>query len=78
MKLRWMKTNIRDNPSQFHKLTHYKNGEIPNESVIKTNVNYTQYKEQQEKALPKFKYYAKLMAELKKTLDEEVKPLLNH
>ena len=30
-------------------------------------------KEQQEKALPKFKYYAKLMAELKKTLDEEVK-----
>ena len=38
----------------------------------------TQYKEQQEKALPKFKYYAKLMAELKKTLDEEVKPLLNH
>lgn len=58
--------------------THYKNGEIPNESVIKTNVNYTQYKEQQEKALPKFKYYAKLMAELKKTLDEEVKPLLNH
>lgn len=58
--------------------THYKNGEIPNESVIKTNVNYTQYKEQNEKALPKFKYYAKLMAELKKTLDEEVKPLLNH
>lgn len=58
--------------------THYKNGEIPNESVIKTNVNYTQYKEQHEKALPKFKYYAKLMAELKKTLDEEVKPLLNH
>ena len=35
-------------------------------------------KSEQEKALPKFKYYAKLMAELKKTLDEEVKPLLNH
>ena len=45
---------------------------------LRQMLNYTQYKEQQEKALPKFKYYAKLMAELKKTLDEEVKPLLNH
>ena len=48
--------------------------------AAKEDVMYaaTHYKEQQEKALPKFKYYAKLMAELKKTLDEEVKPLLNH
>lgn len=35
-------------------------------------------KETQERALPKFKYYAKLMAELKKMLDDEIKPLMNH
>lgn len=31
-----------------------------------------------EKALPKFKYFAQMMAELKKTLDEEIKPLTSH
>ena len=56
--------------------THYRNGEIPNESAIKSNVDYTTYKTQQEKALPKFKYYKILMEELKKTLEEEVKPLI--
>ena len=35
------------------------------------------YKEAQEKALPKFKYYALMMADLRKTLDEEIKPLLS-
>ena len=56
--------------------THYQNGEIPNESAIKMTVDYTSYKSSQEKALPKFKYYAKMMAELRKLLDEEIKPLL--
>ena len=56
---------------------HYRNGEIPNESVIKATIDYQSYKSVQEKALPKFKYYAKCMAELKKTLDEEIKPLLS-
>lgn len=56
--------------------THYRNGEIPNESAIKTTVDYASYKERQEKAIPKFKYYAKLIADLKQTLDEEVKPLM--
>ena len=55
---------------------HYKNGQIPNESVIKNTVNYTKYKESQEKVLPRYKYYARMMAELKKTLNEEIKPLL--
>lgn len=27
--------------------------------------------------LPKFKYYTKMMAELKKTLEEEIEPLLS-
>ena len=56
--------------------THYQNGEIPNESAIKMTVDYTSYKSSQEKALPKFKYYTKMMAELRKLLDEEIKPLL--
>lgn len=55
---------------------HYRNGQIPNESVIKNTVDYTKYKESQEKILPRYKYYARMMAELKKTLNEEIKPLL--
>ena len=55
---------------------HYRNGEIPNESVIKSTIDYTRYKESQEKALPKFKYYSQCMAELRKVLDEEIKPLI--
>ncbi|MDO4634252.1 MAG: type I restriction endonuclease subunit R, partial [Eubacteriales bacterium] len=57
---------------------HYRNGEIPNESAIKATADFANYKLAQEKALPKFKYYTKMMAELKKTLDEEIKPLLVH
>ena len=56
--------------------THYKNGEIPNESAIRTTVDYASYKKAQEKAIPKFKYYAKLFEELRKTLDEEIEPLM--
>ena len=56
--------------------THYQNGEILNESAIKMTVDYTSYKSAQEKALPKFKYYTKMMAELRRLLDEEIKPLL--
>lgn len=56
--------------------THYRNGEIPNESAIRTTVDYASYKKAQEKAIPKFKYYAKLFEELRQTLDEEIKPLM--
>lgn len=56
--------------------THYRNGEIPNESAIRTTVDYTSYKKAQEKAIPKFKYYAKLFEVLRKTLDEEIEPLM--
>ncbi|MDD6638835.1 MAG: type I restriction endonuclease subunit R [Lachnospiraceae bacterium] len=58
--------------------THYRNGEIPNESAIKGTIDYSGYKESCVNALPKFKYYSQMMAELKKTLDEEIKPLINH
>lgn len=55
---------------------HYRNGKIPNETAIKATVDYTSYKEAQKTALPKYKFYNRMMAELKKTLDEEIKPLL--
>ena len=58
--------------------THYRNGEIPNESAIKATIDYTSYKATQERALPKFKYYAQMMADLRKTMDEEIKPLISH
>ena len=57
---------------------HYRNGEIPNESAIIETANFTSYKEVQERAIPKFKYYTMMIAELRKTLDEEIKPLMNH
>lgn len=46
--------------------------------TTKKTIDYTSYKAAQERALPKFKYYALMMAELRKTLDEEIKPLMNH
>ena len=58
--------------------THYRNGEIPNENAIKITADFTSYKAAQERAIPKFKYYAKLLAELKKTLDDEIAPLTSH
>ena len=52
-------------------------GYIPNENVIKATIDYQSYKSAQEKALPKFKYYSQCMTELKKILDEEIKPLIS-
>lgn len=57
---------------------HYRNGEIPNESAIKATIDFTSYKNAQEKGLPKFKFYAQMIAELRKTLEEEIKPLISH
>lgn len=58
--------------------THYRNGEIPNESAIKATIDFTGYKTANERALPKFKYYAQMMADLKKMLEEEIQPLISH
>ena len=55
---------------------HFRNDEIPNESVIKATIDYASYQSAQEKGLPKFKYYTQCIAELKKILKEEVKPLM--
>lgn len=48
---------------------HYRNDEIPNEGVIKATIDYTCYKANAEKAVPKFKYYKMCMDELKEVLD---------
>ena len=56
---------------------HYRNDEIPNEGVIKATIDYTCYKANVEKAVPKFKYYKMCMDELKEVLDTEIKPLIN-
>ncbi len=58
--------------------THFRNGEIPNESAIKATVDFTSYKAAQEGALPKFMYYSLMMTELRKILEEEIKPLIAH
>lgn len=58
--------------------THYRNGEIPNENAIKITSDFAGYKAAQEKAIPKFKYYTQLLLALKKTLEEEIKPLINN
>lgn len=58
--------------------THYRDGVIPNESAIKATVDYAGYKAERERALPKFKYYTQMMAELRNTLDKEIKPLIQN
>lgn len=57
---------------------HYRDGVIPNESAVKSTIDYASYKASQERALPKFKYYAQMMAELRNTLNKEIMPLINH
>ncbi len=57
---------------------HYRNGEIPNESVIKGTIDFAGYKAAQEQALPKFLYYTKVIEELRRKLDEEIKPLTDN
>lgn len=65
-----------DKDDVMYAATHYRNGVIPNESAIKASIDYPEYKNTVEHALPKFKYYAKFFAELRSTLDDEIKPLV--
>ncbi len=44
--------------------THYRNGQIPNESAIKVTGNYNQYISVNESKVPKFIYYKRLIEEL--------------
>ncbi len=58
--------------------THYRNGEIPNEGVIKKTGDFVGYKAKWNRDLPKYKYYGEMIAALHKTLEEEIKPLINN
>ena len=55
---------------------NYRNGVIQN--VIKIKADYTKYREKTDSGLRKFMYYNKMLASLKQTLDEEVKPLISN
>ncbi|MCC8097434.1 MAG: hypothetical protein LIO44_02510 [Eubacterium sp.] len=57
---------------------NYRNGEIPNVSAIKATSNFAAYKQDWEKPVKKFEYYSQMFTELRKTLEEEIKPLLSH
>jgi type I restriction enzyme R subunit len=57
---------------------HYRNGVIPNESAIKATSDFASYRAVQENALPKFKYYSKMIAQLRTVFEEEIKPLVSH
>ena len=57
---------------------NYRNRVIPNENVIKIKADYTKYREKTDSDLLKFMYYKKMLASLKQTLDEEVKPLISN
>lgn len=56
---------------------HYRNGEIPNENMVKATLDYQRYNSMQEKPLIKFQYYNQCIRELKKILAEEISPLLS-
>ena len=64
-------------PDVMYAANHYRTDVIVNESAIKSSINYTKYKEEEDNPLPKFKYFSKVFKELRTTLDEEIKPLVN-
>lgn len=54
---------------------YHRNGEIPNENVIKTSIDYSTYQNSVENPLPKFKCLTTMISELKKIIKEEIIPL---
>ena len=72
----WNKTNFSrtyaDSSDNVGTIPNFQNGikQLLNENVISPAIA--------ARAIPKFKYYTMMIAELRKTLDEEIKPLMNH
>ncbi|MDY6309635.1 MAG: HsdR family type I site-specific deoxyribonuclease [Oribacterium sp.] len=55
---------------------NYRNGELPNESVLKENANYSAYKAaKKDSAVPKFKFRKELIDDFKNDLMTEIGPL---
>ena len=48
------------------------------ELLNEIKADYTKYREKTDSDLLKFMYYKKMLASLKQTLDEEVKPLISN
>lgn len=55
---------------------NYKDGKLANENKLKESANYSAYKENNEKPLPKFKFYGELSKDFKETLMPEISPLI--
>ncbi len=62
--------------SVLYAALNYRGGIIPNESVIKENADFASYKASQKEPIAKFKYYSAMLSDLRKTLEEEIKGLI--
>ena len=55
---------------------NFRDGELANENKLKDSADYAVYKEENEDALPKFKFRKLMMDAFKNALMPEVAPLL--
>lgn len=56
---------------------HFRDGELANENKLKDSADYTAYKEENEAALPKFKFRKLMIDEFKNALMSEIVPLID-
>ena len=56
---------------------HFRDGELANENKLKDSANYAAYKEENEDALPKFKFRKQMIDEFKNDLMPEIEPLID-
>lgn len=59
-----------------YEVFHFRDGELANENKLKDSADYAAYKEEQENALPKFKFRKQMIHEFKTTLMPEIAPLI--
>ena len=55
---------------------HFRDGELANENKLKDSADYAAYKEENEDALPKFKFRKQMIDEFKNDLMPEIEPLI--
>lgn len=55
----------------------FRYGEIANENILKDSADYAAYKEENEDALPKFKFRKLMADEFKNVLMSEIAPLID-
>lgn len=56
---------------------HFRDGELANENKLKDSADYAAYKEENEDALPKFKFRKLMIDEFKNVLMPEIAPLID-